>query len=270
LGRFIQPDTIVPGAGNPQAWNRFSYVTNNPIKFSDPSGQKPCDEENGCKEEKEKKVTLSTMKEMLLQKFGWNLGKSITLNQSYIIHAAGLQIQSFVNIITHGNGQSWMTKNLGGINFSSNNPFASMGIDSKHIALYKDFDKTYWGPNRTPNSMVIHEIGHVIDNKIGSEYKLQIGMQGVALAIPSVIGGNGPADWMMKFLDGQGSFPRYQGGVSFSNLANEWKGPGEDLLYGNNSSADYFANTFEFSVLSPSLVPSSARLWMNSFIFNYQ
>ena len=38
LGRFIQPDTIVPGATNSQAWNRFSYTQNNPINFTDPSG----------------------------------------------------------------------------------------------------------------------------------------------------------------------------------------------------------------------------------------
>jgi RHS repeat-associated protein len=38
LGRFIQPDTIIPGAGNPQAYNRYSYTTNNPVKYIDPSG----------------------------------------------------------------------------------------------------------------------------------------------------------------------------------------------------------------------------------------
>ncbi len=38
LGRFIQPDSIVPGAGNPQAWNRFSYTLNNPVNYVDPSG----------------------------------------------------------------------------------------------------------------------------------------------------------------------------------------------------------------------------------------
>ncbi len=38
LGRFIQPDTIVPGAGNSQAWNRYSYVQNSPLAYSDPSG----------------------------------------------------------------------------------------------------------------------------------------------------------------------------------------------------------------------------------------
>ena len=38
LGRFISPDSIVPGAGNPQAFNRYSYVNNNPIGYIDPSG----------------------------------------------------------------------------------------------------------------------------------------------------------------------------------------------------------------------------------------
>jgi len=38
LGRFIQPDTIVPGAGNSQAWNRYAYVFANPILYNDPTG----------------------------------------------------------------------------------------------------------------------------------------------------------------------------------------------------------------------------------------
>ena len=38
LSRFIQPDTIVPSAKNLQAYNRYSYVVNNPLKFTDPSG----------------------------------------------------------------------------------------------------------------------------------------------------------------------------------------------------------------------------------------
>jgi RHS repeat-associated protein len=48
LGRFIQPDSLIPDAQNPQAWNRFSYVTNRPINFNDPTGHKKCDDEFGC------------------------------------------------------------------------------------------------------------------------------------------------------------------------------------------------------------------------------
>ncbi len=38
LGRFIQPDTVVPGAGNPQALNRYAYVVNNPLRYTDLTG----------------------------------------------------------------------------------------------------------------------------------------------------------------------------------------------------------------------------------------
>ena len=38
LARFIQPDTIVPQPGNPQALNRYSYVGNRPTMLVDPSG----------------------------------------------------------------------------------------------------------------------------------------------------------------------------------------------------------------------------------------
>ncbi len=38
LGRFIQPDTIVPEPGDPQALNRYSYVLNNPLRYTDPTG----------------------------------------------------------------------------------------------------------------------------------------------------------------------------------------------------------------------------------------
>lgn len=41
LGRFIQPDTIVPEPFDSQAFNRYSYVTNNPFRYIDPSGYEP-------------------------------------------------------------------------------------------------------------------------------------------------------------------------------------------------------------------------------------
>ncbi len=38
LGRFVQPDPVVSDFADPQALNRYSYVRNNPLRYTDPSG----------------------------------------------------------------------------------------------------------------------------------------------------------------------------------------------------------------------------------------
>ena len=39
IGKFIQADSIVPAPGNPQSLNRYAYVYNNPLRYTDPSGR---------------------------------------------------------------------------------------------------------------------------------------------------------------------------------------------------------------------------------------
>jgi hypothetical protein len=38
LGRFLSADSIVPDAGNPQAFNRYAYALNSPLRYTDPTG----------------------------------------------------------------------------------------------------------------------------------------------------------------------------------------------------------------------------------------
>ena len=41
LGRFIQADSIIPQNQGVQAWDRFAYTNNNPVRYNDPTGHCP-------------------------------------------------------------------------------------------------------------------------------------------------------------------------------------------------------------------------------------
>ena len=38
LGKFLSADTIIPSVSDTQSYNRYSYVKNNPLKYTDPTG----------------------------------------------------------------------------------------------------------------------------------------------------------------------------------------------------------------------------------------
>src|SRR4030042_2910792 len=46
MGRFIQADTLVPGGV--QGLDRYAYVNNNPLKYTDPSGNMWCSGDGHC------------------------------------------------------------------------------------------------------------------------------------------------------------------------------------------------------------------------------
>jgi len=47
INHFIQPDTIIPNPSNPQSLNRYSYVSNRPVNFNDPTGHIACSSLSG-------------------------------------------------------------------------------------------------------------------------------------------------------------------------------------------------------------------------------
>ena len=69
MGRFISADTVVPDPGNPQAFNRYSYVYNNALRYIDPSG-------HGIKEwfeDKIKDFAEATASRPVIRDYGWQI-----------------------------------------------------------------------------------------------------------------------------------------------------------------------------------------------------
>jgi len=81
LNHFLQPDNIIPDPGNPQTWNRYSYVVNRPIIYNDPSGNTyVCGE--SCEAEYEKpQYTLDQFAATLGITFstGWDIMKKVAV-----------------------------------------------------------------------------------------------------------------------------------------------------------------------------------------------
>jgi len=50
LARWLSADTLVPEPGNPQAFNRYSYVLGNPLRYTDPTGHIEQDEADRARE----------------------------------------------------------------------------------------------------------------------------------------------------------------------------------------------------------------------------
>jgi RHS repeat-associated protein len=51
LGRFVQPDLLISGTSESQELNRYSFVNNSPIIFTDPSGYKfACADGENCRQ----------------------------------------------------------------------------------------------------------------------------------------------------------------------------------------------------------------------------
>ncbi len=50
LNRFAQADSIIPGLGNPLAWDRYAGMANNPLRYNDPTGHWICSGVNNCED----------------------------------------------------------------------------------------------------------------------------------------------------------------------------------------------------------------------------
>ncbi|NOT96522.1 MAG: RHS repeat-associated core domain-containing protein, partial [Nitrospira sp.] len=67
FGRFVSPDTIVPYPRDPQNLNRYSYVRNNPLRYTDPTGH-----------EMENNSVVGSGHEAWTELFQWQIEETLT------------------------------------------------------------------------------------------------------------------------------------------------------------------------------------------------
>ena len=95
-----------------------------------------------------------------------------------------------------------------------------------------------------PKRHFLHELGHVVENKLPARRFL-----------PPTIFGGGASDRLTGILGGKPAGWRFKNGTSGIPEQFQWKGPG---IYGNHSSADYFAEAFSWLPYNATVLPDPA------------
>jgi RHS repeat-associated protein len=249
IGRFAQSDTIVPQASQgTQAWDRYAGLNNNPIKYTDPSGNcsgSPDDPENTEEENK----CWEQWKKLSEKYTNITFDKTFTLSELLIISIAlGKVLAAFGSMTV-------FVFALGNFSFARS-PSAGIGAWTVPPALRKVFgtkinlgDRFFTSDNLgTVIRWIIHEIGHIFDfnGSSGAEgYKSSFfanGLNKVANCSPGAVGclGANPDSGLYGPIDaltGGGGLGQYD--------------PiGTTTEYGkNNGSVEDFADSFANYVL---------------------
>lgn len=196
---------------------------------------------------------------ILRNRFGWQVHSGFTEHDLEGIKQTGDEISEAIEKWLPGvNGDSWIRKFLG------NAVFHKGGLPQKVVSLANNKAKIslvfinhhVWLDPGTFNSVrptrwVAHELGHVLDNN----YKWM-----------AVWWGGGPSDALMHALNTHPSGLRWINTKALEKAMPvdfSWSkhNHGGYPNYGDNSSADYFAETWAWSIHRPDVVPDAASSW---------
>jgi len=251
-----------------QGWDRYVYVNNNPVKYNDPSGHYICEDSyEGCNNRNTTfKYTISDMILRVESRFGMdvrteypreNYGGLLTwtLNQVNEIYNSLQTMAAGLNKITNEQGMGWIKRNLGGTIFRLDyvaNILRSAFVTDNVIHIPTNFDSLVWNSiGGTVSNMLIHEMGHVFDNRLGWSY--------------SAMFGGGGGDALMDFLGIRPRFfLRFTWGISAPQELYWPDIPG--VRYGNNSTSDYFAHSFTDTIIGTNIGLQEASFWMEAVI----
>ena len=227
LGRFVSPDILIPDPADPQSYNRYAYVLNNPLRFTDPSGHCAADDDE-----------CWAVAAQLYQQYGWLIEGVWTIDQVRLFLQAGDAIAAWFHRNGGGDAAARVRSAFGGTTF------AHADVVGKYILPLVMLDgtprhhvrgATIYLLDRFDLKTLVHELGHVLDNRTGFGFPI------------------GSAFW---FGGGAADDLAYGLGADLCRLRCACKGyrtPNERTLFGyaERGPSEDFAVSFAESVLNP-------------------
>lgn len=133
LNHFTQPDSIIPDPYNSQDWNRYSYVRNNPLRYTDSSGHMMDQGDGGCTNERDckKNPTKKDLVQSIIETGNKSKNRE---NKTYfrqlaieaVIDAYRLDLASpSINLSAYSGSADFLART--GINLGYNPDFAGTG-----------------------------------------------------------------------------------------------------------------------------------------------
>jgi hypothetical protein len=248
IGRFLSADTVLPGAGNSQSYDRYSYVLNNPIRMIDPSGNVPtCSGggadwyEGGNCHGVQNNYKKKTIIRQLARDYGWSVEGNWSVAQLQLISYTGSVIENRVDTLTGGYGNEWMTEYLGGANFKPRGSVLGSILGANDYTIGNNVNlHNNFGMAGTIYDLVghlTHELGHVWDNHTSPG---------------SVYIGGGVGDQYTRYLGGDPQGIRFINGTSGIPIDQQWSTYYPSLKHGDDGTSESFAFAFEYLIIDPS------------------
>ncbi|HWR64713.1 MAG TPA: RHS repeat-associated core domain-containing protein [Bellilinea sp.] len=252
LGRFISADSIVPGVGNPVAWDRYAYVNNNPIRYADPTGHAFL-EPHGFSREKE----LSLVK---FSDQGWGTEEKKTferISRTVANAYAREATQNLLNQKRSGEIDGFRSANPeslfleihdGPVTFTrvaescngNGGGCAAETMSKNAITIYANASQNYF---LNHSRVIAHELGHAFNNATN---KLA---QNVPSNLIRPMGENGVIDWgniRSDFYGYADGFDDWQFGYSGHSGSEEFADMFVGWIYGTWGTTDMATDRSQF------------------------
>ena len=165
LGRFLSADTIVPNFANPQSLNRYSYVYNSPLNYTDPTGH----DAYWCQTASCQASYYIAKNDGFFAAYGVEVDRNMTSREKLAIMVAisrtGKKIAG-----TRGKDETAaeaFTAIYNPITFTQTDTFDIGCVTGVNTVICADF--TFENFQSDVNN-VVHELGHVFNNVLGGTF----------------------------------------------------------------------------------------------------
>lgn len=207
---------------------------------------------------------MTDLQQQIGLRFGWKTRPGFDIYELQKIAEAGETLVKFIEAEIPGyDGELWIRKNLGQtvlhkggmpqkiVSKVNNGASISLVFLNHHVWLYPRLFSTSYGKR-----WLTHELGHVLDNS----YRRF-----------SIWFGGGPSDALFRALGRKPTGLRWMNADSVAaclpvEVTWSTKNEGKPPFYGDNSSADYFAEAFTWAVYDPTKVPPLALAWLKDWL----